>query len=82
MRKVSDKQAQELKAYTEVRKVYMEAHQNCEICGKPATDLHHRKGRGIYLSDPTWFMAVCRICHDASIHGDPKTARSKGWLLF
>lgn len=81
MRKVSKKVAKELKVYTEVRKQFLTENPFCAICGAPATDVHHRRGRGQYLNDPEWFLAVCRRCHDEKIHGDPKIAREKGYLI-
>jgi len=81
MKRVSTKQAKRLANYAKLKKLHMEANPNCAICGKPAEDLHHRKGRGIYLDDPEWFLSVCRNCHDTKIHGDPKTARANGWLI-
>lgn len=81
LKRVSSKQAKRLREYTVVRREYLTEHPYCEICHAPATDIHHRKGRGIHTADPTWFLAVCRHCHDTRIHGDPRMAREKGWII-
>jgi len=42
-------------------------------CGRPTTDLHHRKGRGRHMLDESTWMAVCAECH----HGFHNQLR--GW---
>lgn len=79
--KVSSKQASRNREYTKLRLAYLTENPLCEICGSLATDIHHKKGRGIFTCDVSTFMATCRSCHDFRIHGDPKTAREKGYLL-
>ena len=53
----------------------------CEICGKQATDIHHKKGRGKYLCNITTFMATCRPCH-MYLHDNVKWAREKGYIDY
>jgi 5-methylcytosine-specific restriction endonuclease McrA len=35
----------------------------CELCGKPAVDIHHVTGRGKGKDTIDNLMAVCRRCH-------------------
>jgi hypothetical protein len=52
MRKVSKKQAERLRAYNKVRKVYLLSNTHCEGCKNDATEIHHKKGRlGSLLCD-------------------------------
>jgi hypothetical protein len=74
------KRAAQHRAYMVVRDAYMREHPNCEVCGRPADDLHHRRGRaGKLLKDRRFFMAVCRTDHDW-IHAHPEDARAKGLI--
>jgi hypothetical protein len=47
----------------------------CEVCGYPATDIHHIKRRGMGGSKKADeignLMALCRLCH-AKAHAYPK----------
>lgn len=81
LRKVSSKHAKELERYYKLRNAYMAEHPVCEMCGKePSVDLHHRRGRGKYLCEVAYFMALDRKCHDY-IHKHGAWARSKGYLI-
>jgi len=82
MRRVSAKRAKENKLYTQVRKDYLILHPRCEVCiDSPACDIHHRRGRWkSRLYDATYFLAVCRPCHDR-IHHNPEWAYATGLLL-
>jgi len=68
IKSASEKRKEALEQYKILRDVYMKDHPICEAnldcCRKKATDLHHPKGRGIYLNDVSRFMAVCRPCHN------------------
>lgn len=76
---VSNKQAKELRDYRKKREEYLNAHPNCEVCGRPATDIHHKAGRiGKLLTDILNFLAVCRPCH-TRIETNPKWAKEKGY---
>ena len=80
IKKVSGKQAKKNKAYSVMRKTFMEHHPLCKRCGAPATDLHHvfhRTGKAM-LDTSTW-MSLCRSCHDW-VHTHPKEAISRGYL--
>lgn len=59
--------AKEDRLYSKMRIVFLEEHPVCE-CGRAgctgiATQVHHKRGRGIwYLIVSTW-LAVCDACH-------------------
>jgi hypothetical protein len=83
LKQKSDKQKAIDKAYTLMRKEYLNKHPMCEIklpgCTGHATDIHHTEYRGINtLAQATW-LAVCRGCHDWC-HSNPKEARELGYL--
>ena len=81
LRRVSLKRAKQLREYLKVRNEYLSENNFCEVCGRPAQDLHHRSGRiGEKLTDKANFMALCRL-HHTWIHEHPKEARSLGWLI-
>ena len=40
----------------------------CEICARPAVDVHHRTYRNVGAEPPQDLLAVCRSCHSV-IHG-------------
>lgn len=79
---ISDKQAQRLKEYRRVRDVYMKNHPVCECCqATPSQDLHHMAGRvGDNLTNPNYFLAVCRACHQ-EIEINPTWAKENGYSL-
>lgn len=82
MRRVSQRRAKENKTYSIVRKEYLTVNPKCEVCNHaPACDIHHRRGRWkSRLTDATFFLAVCRTCHDR-IHHNPEWAYAAGLLL-
>lgn len=81
VKKVSDKQKKRNAEYLKVRLGYLNEHKLCEVCAKPATDVHHVKGRlGDNLTDTSKFMAVCRSCH-TKIENNRQWAYEKGYLL-
>ena len=46
----------------------------------PATEIHHRAGRGKnYLNESTW-IGVCREAHER-IHSNPSWARKLGFII-
>jgi len=49
MRKISKKQAANLRQYKKVREAYLESNPNCEAklngCNFESTEIHHKKGR-------------------------------------
>ena len=68
IKKISSKMSAQLTVYTKVREVFMNKHPMCEAklhgCLIHSTDVHHKKGRGKHLNDPTTWLSVCRSCHD------------------
>lgn len=65
---VSEKMLNQLAAYRRKRKKYLLEHPECEAkisplcCGK-SDQVHHKKGRGQYLADERYFLAVDFPCH-------------------
>lgn len=57
------------------------AHQKCERCGKPATEIHHKNGRvkWLLIYEP-WWMSTCRNCHNW-IETNKAYAYRDGWLM-
>jgi len=82
LRQVSIKRRAELKEYTQLRKLYLRQNPACEICDKRRSiEVNHKAGReGKKLLDQTFWLAVCRTCHDW-IHDNPKEAREKNYKL-
>lgn len=82
IRKVSKKRAKENREYAKVRKEYLEDNPDCEAnlsgCTIGATDIHHKRGRGLFLCDSSHFMSVCRTCH-RFIEEHPLEAKEMGF---
>lgn len=77
----------ELKAYTLLRKAYLEANPLCRVCmdlcfrAPPATEIHHlEKRHGKRLNDFSKVIGVCDDHHHA-IHQNPSWAREHGYLI-
>jgi hypothetical protein len=79
---ISSKQVKLLAEYRKVRDPYMRNHPKCEVdgCQNKSTELHHKKGRGEFLSDVRYFMAVCRGCHK-KITENPTWAYENGYSV-
>lgn len=78
---VAENTKEELKIYGVLSKDYKKDHPICEACRKrKTTEVHHKKGRGIWLNVVEFFMGVCWKCH-RWIHDHPEEAMLKGWLL-
>lgn len=61
---------------------WLEEHKVCEACGDPSEEVHHKNGRfGERLTDKTFWMAVCKVCH-REIHANPEWAREQGYLIL
>jgi hypothetical protein len=81
IRRVSVAMRKRLAEYQRVRVDYLRAHLTCEVCfAIPATQVHHRKGRGKLLSEAQWFLACCQLCH-RKIHDQPAWAYRNGFLI-
>ncbi len=65
VRQVSHSMKKRLVEYGKAKRLFLHDHPWCQECfTSKATDLHHRKGRlGKLLTDPMYFMALCRTCH-------------------
>ena len=79
------KSAAREREYRRFRLAYLDDHPVCECCDTAlATMVHHRRrlGRGGAKSLELNVLAVCAPCHDGPIHGQPESARLRGWLIF
>jgi hypothetical protein len=66
--KMSEKRAEEMVLYKDMRVAFMKENKVCAAgldgCTKKATDVHHMAGRtNAMLLDQTKWLAVCRNCH-------------------
>lgn len=56
------------KIYSFKRRMFLAANPLCQAklsnCTKIASEIHHKKGRGIYFLDDTTYLGVCRSCHN------------------
>ena len=93
LRRISPKHAKEMRLYRAARLAYLEDHPKCHVCyqefregGKryfdvrPATEIHHKKGRGKLLLAQEFWIGTCAECH-THIHRNPKLAMKAGLLL-
>jgi hypothetical protein len=94
LKKQSVKQKTRLDRYMRARREFINILElkdhwlQCEVCKdmgfiptRTGTEVHHKKGRaGAMLWNQTYFLWVCRWCHD-QIHENPKWARAQGYLL-
>lgn len=78
---VSDKLSKELRMYSKLRKQFLIENPFCAVYPHlPATDIHHKKGRGKYLNDTSTWLAVSREGH-TRIEMFPIEAKENGWSL-
>ena len=77
----SNRKREENEKYKVARNLYFTNQPDCEVCGCPATDIHHKAKRGKNLYNMETFMAVCRLCHN-KIHDNPAWARELGYLIY
>ncbi len=77
----SNRKREENEKYKVARNLYFNLHPDCEVCGCPATDIHHKAKRGNNLYNMETFMATCRLCHNR-IHDNPAWAREMGYLIY
>ena len=80
LRKVSSKQSARNKQYTNLRRIFLKDSPFCALCNQPATDIHHKEGRGSKTNDTATWLQTCRSCH-INIHHHPSWAREQGYLL-
>lgn len=86
IRKVSTKQAKELRTYSKVREEYLKDHPFCQLklvgCMIKATDIHHIHKRGKSLNSTETFLAACRHCHTIlETKLSAQERREKGFLI-
>ena len=79
--KKSKKLSANEKIYAVLRKDFMKDNPACKAglsnCTKKATEIHHKKGRGILLNEVKYFLPVCSTCHKwIELH--PKEAVKEG----
>jgi len=83
--KVSSKMSKINAAYAKLRKQYLldksVCHAKIHKCSIKATDVHHKKGRGIYHLDVSTWMPLCRNCH-AWIEENPSEAYELGFSSY
>lgn len=89
MRTRSVKRAKQEREYLKIRDKFLLDNPTCEphsqiwvtrMCAW-STEVHHKKGRiGDLLTDVTFFLPVCRECHQW-IEDNPKLAKEKGYSL-
>jgi len=82
----SKKRATQEREYSKVRKVFLLSSPTCQAklpshCTHHATDVHHMQGRmGELLTNPAFFLAVCRNCHNwIELH--PIEAKELGYSI-
>lgn len=82
---VSDRLASELSIYNPRAKEYKQENPECQarvsgVCTYHTSDVHHKKGRGIYLLDEDYWMPICRPCH-TWIDLNPIQAKEMGLVV-
>ena len=88
LRPVRPKKLKESREYREKAVRFLRVHSYCQCevtCGSPemcgaARHVHHIRGRGKYLLDERYWLAVCFECHEW-IHAHPREAKERGWLM-
>lgn len=82
LRKMSAKRKQEIGAWYLLKAFILRYRPYCEIidCLQPSTEVHHKKGRGKYLTDERYLMAICSE-HHRYIHDNGRWARTQGYLI-
>lgn len=81
LRPFTQKRKGQLDTYRKLRLSYLKKFRFCRLCGKKATQIHHKRGRiGWRLCAEEFFMAICQDCH-ADIHANGRWAREKGFIL-
>lgn len=82
LRKVSKRRRKDNAMYTVLRKMFLLQRPKCERCLiSDSEDVHHMNGRhNSRLNDTTYWLPVCRCCHDW-IHKHPAKAREMGFLM-
>ena len=79
------KKMQKLDAkYSQLRRGFLNDYPMCQAsllkCTNRSTDVHHKKGRGIYHNDVSTWLSVCRNCHNW-IEAHPIEAEELGFSI-
>jgi len=78
---VSKKRKTELDKYRKLRVDFLKENPRCAVDAiHEATDVHHKKGRGVLLNEVKYWLPVCRACH-VLIEKNPLWAKEKGYSL-
>lgn len=81
IRQVSKKQAILNQDYSKLRVVFLKENPLCKAklmgCTGVATDVHHKRGRGVYLLRTDTWVALCRTCHQR-VETHPDEAKALG----
>jgi len=79
--KTSKKQVKLNTEYSKERVKFLTQHPLCQAklidCQKEASEIHHKRGRGIYMLDTSTWLAVCRACHHF-IENNPLISKNLG----
>tara|TARA_R110002051_G_scaffold158793_2_gene230142 strand:+ start:550 stop:813 length:264 start_codon:yes stop_codon:yes gene_type:complete len=84
MRQKSKKMQKLDTKYSQLRRGFLTDYPMCQAalpeCTNRSTDIHHKKGRGIYHNDITTWLSVCRTCHNW-IELNPIDAQELGFSI-
>lgn len=80
LRRQSRKAVARARIYRRRRDVFLDANPSCARCGRRATEVHHKRGRGKYLLDEETWLALCHGCH-MHVTTRPAEALADGWSL-
>jgi len=80
--KISEKQKAKNDVYLEMVKPFKALNDNClakieNVCTGKTEDVHHSRGRGVYLLIMESWIPVCRNCH-IYLHDNPLDAMKRG----
>ena len=71
--------ARQNREYGKARASFLVGNPKCRVCGKEATEVHHKRGRiGKLLTAVKHFLAVCRTCHQR-IEENPVWAKENNY---
>jgi hypothetical protein len=80
----ADKQDPLDKLYSVMRIKFLQEYPGCQArlqgCTLQSTDVHHKKGRGLYYLDKNTWLSVCRSCHNW-IENNPAEAKELNFSL-
>lgn len=78
-------ESKEDRIYYILRELFLRYFPNCACkltgCSRIATDIHHKRGRGIWYLCVLFFLPVCRSCHDR-IGRESAMAFANGFSIY